>query len=115
MESEEGIIENIHLGFYEEFIGTIKKTKENNRLLNIYLCNDNKTYKLVYPIECKEAQILLEELEHVKTGTKIGILRTNVENKPIWIRTIERNNKETDSQANNFDRYTKEVNKLESQ
>lgn len=90
----------IRLDFYEEIIGDYKWLDQENKLLRIHISVKDSDRFLEYPIESKEAQILLEELEDVQPGTKIGVLRTDVESHPIFIRIIEKNNESSSSTVN---------------
>lgn len=112
---KEDNINKITLDFYEEVIGEYEGLQQEDKLLRIYISVNDSDRFLEYPIQCKEAQILLDELKDVHLGTKIGILRTDVENKPIFIRIFESQDDLSSSTNDNSEQYTKEVNKLEPQ
>lgn len=71
---------------WEEIIGKFRGINQDNGCLNIHMDGFSP---LSYPLDSIESSILKKELEDVESGTKIGILRTDIKDKPIVVRLVE--------------------------
>ena len=78
----------IRLDIWEEFIGKLESLIIDNGDLVLGLFANNNG-EIRFPAESKEAHILKRILEKVKRGTMISILRTDIGNKPLYVKIIQ--------------------------
>ncbi|MGQ9507225.1 MAG: hypothetical protein ACUVTB_05130 [Candidatus Bathycorpusculaceae bacterium] len=72
---------------WQEIIGTPKEVKTDKETTTaIITCTQHLNFVLTYPNETKEAQTL-QTLQKLK-GQKVAILKTDIPEKPIIIRTL---------------------------
>ncbi len=71
---------------WEEIVGRFQEINQDNWCLNIHIDGFSP---LSYPLDSIESSILKEELEDVESGTKIGILRTDIKEEPLVVRIVE--------------------------
>lgn len=80
----------IQLETWEEITGTLENVIISNDYIKVQINNLGKTRKLNFSDTSTEYKILKKQLKDVKIGTEIGILRTNLHEKPIIVRTVVR-------------------------
>lgn len=73
---------------WEEIVGSFQGIDRDDGCLNIHI---DGFPPLSYPLDSIESSILKEELEDVKSGTKVGILRTDIKEEPLVVRLVEQN------------------------
>jgi AbrB family looped-hinge helix DNA binding protein len=78
-----------HLKEWWEIVGILEETMEDDLSYEVYIRCHDALYRLMYPPNSKEAEILREKLKGRK-GRVIGILRTDLENKPVAVRLEEK-------------------------
>ncbi|MEM3458965.1 MAG: hypothetical protein QXN36_00030 [Candidatus Bathyarchaeia archaeon] len=72
---------------WEEIVGTLKKIKvENNQTIAVMRCNKQLNLVISYLNGTREAEIL-QTLDKL-LGKKVAILRTEIQEKPIVVRTV---------------------------
>ena len=75
----------INLKVWEELIGVIGAIVEEDPFISIQLGN----FELIFSSDSLEGRILKAKRKKIDHGDKIGILRTDIAEKPIIIRMIE--------------------------
>jgi len=75
----------VTLDEYKEIIGEFIELKESDNI-EVTLSIQGEKKKLIYPKDSKEADILEEKLKDIEKGSRIGILRTDLDERPIGIR-----------------------------
>jgi len=84
----ENVKEHVILDEWKEIMGEFVELNEKDNLeVSISIQGENK--KLVYPKKSKESRILKDELRDIEKGSKIGILRTDLDERPICIRKMK--------------------------
>lgn len=73
---------------WEEAIGNYDALKITKDKVTLFLIYTPKTVTIGYPKESLEAQTLTRALKNVKKGTKVAILKTDIPQKPLIIRTL---------------------------
>ena len=87
----------LHLKPWEEIVGTLKEVKTDGETTTATItCTHNTDYSISYPNGTKEGETL-QTLQNLK-GQKVAILKTDLPEKPILIRTFTVN----PSSAQNF-------------
>ncbi|MEM3759597.1 MAG: hypothetical protein QXZ02_00635 [Candidatus Bathyarchaeia archaeon] len=72
---------------WEEIVGTLKKIKvENNQTTVAIRCTKRVNFAISYLNGTREAEIL-QTLDKL-LGKKVAILRTDIQEKPIVVRTV---------------------------
>jgi hypothetical protein len=78
----------LHLQPWQEIVGTLKEIKTNEETTTaIVMCTQNTDHVIIYPNQTKEAEVL-QTLKNLQ-GQKVAILRTDLPDKPILIRSLE--------------------------
>jgi hypothetical protein len=78
----------VNLQPWQEIIGTLKEVKTDGETTTaIITCTHNTDYSISYPNGTKEAETL-QTLQNLK-GQKVAILRTDLPDKPIIIRSLK--------------------------
>lgn len=81
-------VAELQFNLYEEVQCEFIELFEERKELFLHIKVNGYSKFLYYTIESKEAQILLSELDGIPSGSKIGILKTDVEDKPLYLRII---------------------------
>jgi len=82
---------NTTLQSWEEIVGRYQGTERNDSHIIVHL---EELSPLSFPLGSSEASILEEELEDVESGTKVGILRSDMPEKPLLVRVVKENQDE---------------------
>lgn len=83
----EEALKEIYLQPWEEIVGTLKKIKvENNQTTAVIRCNKQLNLAISYLNGTREAEIL--QALNKLLGKKVAILRTDMSEKPILVRTV---------------------------
>ena len=80
--------ERCRLREWWEIAGVLRGTRVNGLEYDVFVECDERLYRLVYPVESKEAEILGEKLRGLE-GRVIGILRTDLSDMPVAVRVEE--------------------------
>jgi len=73
---------------WEEIIGTYEALKINEDQVTVTLSHTLKNATLTFQRNSPEAQTLIQILKNTPKGTKIAVLKTNIIERPLMIRTI---------------------------
>lgn len=73
---------------WQEAIGNFEALKISEDKVTLTLTHTVKNLAITFPKEAPEAQTLLQALKNTQKGTKIAILKTDIPEKPIIIRTF---------------------------
>jgi len=79
---------NLRLNPWEEVSGTYKALEICEDNLVLTLTTTPKDLHVTYPKESLEAQTLTEALKTIQPGKKVAIIKTDLPEKPIAIRTL---------------------------
>lgn len=71
---------------WTELIGKLDSLKVTDSSVSVRFQSGDS---LEYPVHSNEGQILKDRLETIPTGTKIGILQTDLKEKQIRVRVVE--------------------------
>jgi len=75
---------------WEEIVGTLLSVQDYDNFIRIAIkVSYSKTVILEFPIDSKEGKALASKLGEMKNTEKVGILRTDIPNKPIVVRVKE--------------------------
>jgi len=74
-----------HLQPWEEAIGNFSDLKIDENSITVVLTTQ-KTLHITFPTNTPEAQILAENLKNIPRGTRVAILKTDIEGKPIIVK-----------------------------
>jgi len=85
-------LDEIRLKEWEEIIGIFKGVEKDNFRVSV-LFGD---LKLIFNLESPETKILKETLDGVMIGNKISILKTDISEKPIFVR-VDKTGQDTPS------------------
>jgi len=72
---------------WEEAIGNYEALKISEDKVTLILTHTIKSIAIAFPKETPEAQMLIQTMRNTKKGTKIAILKTDIPEKPLIIRT----------------------------
>lgn len=72
---------------WQEVIGRLNGLEKRERTVEVSIDTGDDISTIEFPRDSTEANILLEALRDVDEGQKIGILRTDLPNRPIVIRS----------------------------
>jgi len=75
------------LARWQEVIGRLNELKKKESTVEVSIEIGGDISTIEFPRDSTEANILLEALRDVDEGQKIGILRTDLPNRPIVIRS----------------------------
>ncbi len=81
--------ERCHLDEWWEIVGVLLGTRVIDGFFEVYMRCYEELCKLEYRGDSDEAGILKEKLEGLE-GKVIGILRTDIEDKPVMVRVDEK-------------------------
>jgi AbrB family looped-hinge helix DNA binding protein len=73
-----------HLKEWWEIVGVLEETLEDDSSYEAYIKCNTTLYRLMYPPNSKEAEILREKLKGLE-GKVIAILRTDLEDEPVMV------------------------------
>ncbi len=83
-------VNKVTLDYWTEIVGQFIEIEDDGEFISFVLeLNHNKTVKLEYPRGSKESKELLKKLESLERSTRIGILRTDLKNKPLMVRVLD--------------------------
>lgn len=83
-------VNKVTLDYWTEIVGQFIEIEDDGEFISFVLeVNHNKTVKLEYPRGSKESKELLRKLESLERSTRIGILRTDLKNKPLMVRVMD--------------------------
>jgi len=71
---------------WQEIVGTLKTIDVGDKSVSVEF---KEGASIEYPIDSNEGQILVDSLEDVTNGTRIGILKTDQIERPLRFRNIE--------------------------
>ncbi len=74
------------LARWQEVMGRLDDLKKKESTVQVSINTGGNISTLEFSRDSREAEILLEDLKDVDEGKKIGILRTDLPNRPIVIR-----------------------------
>lgn len=90
MKMNDATVNKITLDYWTEIVGQFIEIEDDGEFISFVLeLNHNKTVKLEYPRGSKESKELLKKLESLERSTRIGILRTDLKNKPLMVRVLD--------------------------
>lgn len=76
----------VHLEEWQELLGTLTAIDVSDKSVKV---DFKDVPSLQYPVRSKEGRILKNKLENLPIGTKIGVLKTDLEER-IRVRIIEK-------------------------
>jgi len=83
-------VNKVTLDYWTEIVGQFIEIEDDGEFTTLVIeVNHNKTVKLEYARGSKESEELLRNLENLDRSTRIGILRTDLENKPLMVRVMD--------------------------
>ncbi len=85
---KENVKEHVIFDEWEEIIGEFVELNEKDNF-EVSISSQGKNKKLVYPKKSKESRILKDELRDIEREAKIGILQTDLNDRPICIREVK--------------------------
>ncbi len=95
-DEKEKEVDRISLSPWEEVVGELVEVKVNEGFVKVIIDTQHIVSSVIeYPEDSSEGGILKEDLQEVGRNQKIGILRTDVESKPLVVRKIETKKGET--------------------
>lgn len=72
---------------WEEIVGTLLGVQDDGNFIKIAIkVSHSKTIRLEYPIDSKEGKVIASKLGEMKDTGKVGVLRTDIPDKPIVVR-----------------------------
>ena len=80
--------QTVKLDVYEEIQGEYIELKEGE-YIELILSIRGRNMTLRYHSDSKEGKILKDELRDIERGSKIGILQTDLNERPICIRDVK--------------------------
>lgn len=78
----------LRLTAWEEVIGSYRALETDEKEVSVILSLPPKNVKLTFPENSTEAKILRKALAAAPKGRKIGLLRTDLTDKPLMVRIL---------------------------
>ena len=82
------MLKEMHLGLWDEFVGIYEKLQTSKFDLVVILSCNGARVRLTFPADTAKIDPVKKELSSYKSGTRIGLLRTDEVSSPFLVRTI---------------------------